>query len=302
MILAAGDLYKGRHRRLAKFFAAGADPDREGRQVRGDGKDIDLIGKRAGVEDQPGDHPDPAAHPDHGDDRLVAGDLRVDIGADVFGCKPLFNPIAAETAFGDDDWCFSPIDSPGGADDRGGEAMWTDENQGNFGQFNKNKAFRQPLGPGGDNDIGIATGQFEQGSGGITGLEVDMDLGMGGTELIEDLGEQAEEGGDRTVEGEFATEDLVGGQFGVQFGPVVEGLFGIFFENLPGLGQTDRPLVAVEKVAAQLLFQALHRPGQTGRGDIAVLTGPTEMEAAGEMAEKFEFLDIHRSLGGAGRG
>ena len=89
------DFPEGLNDRVAPIFYESADADGKRGQPRRKFDDLDLIFQAAFFQNQQGHDAEPATHADHGDDRLVAGDLRVNIGANPFIGKPLFSAAAA---------------------------------------------------------------------------------------------------------------------------------------------------------------------------------------------------------------
>ncbi len=141
--------------------------------------------------------------------------------------------------------------------------------------------FRQ----GGYRDVGLSVLQFADGHRRIAGLQVDEDLRVGSAETGKDVREDAENGGDRAVKGNFAGRGAVAGQIGLQPVPALDGLLGVIPEGDAGRGEAHRTAVAGQQLATHFGLQLLDGPGESGRRDIAGLAGPAEMEGAGQVPE-----------------
>ena len=149
------------------------------------------------------------------------------------------------------------------------------------------------VGEGGDGYVDLPGLQFRQGLGGISSLDVDGHLRMGSAEAAENLRQDGEDGGYRTVQRQFAAQGGIALQPVLQDGPTTDGIFTIFLEIYPSLGETDGSIVAEKKGLAHLVFQALDGPGQTRGGYMAINTGAAKMEGCCQVFKKFQFPYVH---------
>lgn len=149
------------------------------------------------------------------------------------------------------------------------------------------------VGEGGDGYVDLSGLQFWQGFGGIASLDVDRHLRVGFTEPAENLRQDGEYGGYRTIQSQFAAQGGITLQTVLQDGPPAHGFFAIFLEECSRLGKADGSVVAGKKGLAHLIFQALDGPGQTRSGNIAFNTGAAEMQGRSQVFKEFQFSDIH---------